>query len=275
MLPGMDACASLRDALAGGRTRVEFISGFRHLLGAGRSCPRHAHRDVELVFHPTGSGTTRFADGSSAAFSAGAVVIYPAGLAHDQALDQPGTDLCLHVAFPGDGPAQPGILCADLRDPRLRRDFQDLTTVRRPDEPLAAASLDHRATALLCALAAQPAVGDDHAALASELIARDHAVIGSIGDVAQAVGISADRLRHLFTARYGFGPAQWLANVRCDRACDLLARSDMPLAGIAAACGFRSVRHLSEAFRRAQGEPPMRWRRRHRPPGPFEDRAPL
>jgi AraC-like DNA-binding protein len=268
----MDVGAALREALDGGRARIEFISGFRHLLGRGRSCPRHAHRDVELVFHPSGNGSTSLADGSSVSFGPGAVVLYPATQRHGQTLDTAGVDLCLHVAFAGRGPGVAGVLTPNLVDPRLRREFEDLTTTLPPADPLAQAALDHRATALLCSLAAPQGSGSDHAQQASDYIAREYGSIARIDDVAKAVGLSGDHLRHCFTARYGIGPGQWLLRVRCDRARDLLARSELPLAAVATECGFRSLKHFSAAFQRTTGVPPMRWRRQHRPAVPYTDR---
>lgn len=266
----MDAREALREALDGGYAPVRFVCGFRHLLGRGPSCPRHTHRDTELVFHPSGRGTSGLADGSRVSFGPGAVVIYPPGHAHDQVLEAAGTDLCLHVALPEGSLRCAGVLVVDLVDLQLRHAFEDLSTAVRSDDPWRQASLDHRAASLLCGMAAQPAEASDHVALACACIARDYASIGSVGDVAKSIGISEPRLRHVFAARLGVGPGRWLTSVRCDRARDLLSRSRMPLAEIAIACGFRSVKHLSDAFRRATGCAPMRWRRRHRPNEPYD-----
>lgn len=266
----MDVCAALREVLDGGRAPVRFVCGFRHLLGRGVSCPRHAHQDTELVFHPSGRGTTALADGSRAAFGPGAVVIYPPGHAHDQVLETAGTDLCIHVALPTGVLRGAGVLVADLTDLQLRHAFEDLSTAASDEDPWRQAALDHRAASLLCGLAAQPAEAGDHVAQACARIARDYASITRIGEVAKAIGISEPRLRHVFAARLGVGPGRWLASVRCDRARDLLSRTRMPLADIAQACGFSSVKHLSDAFRRAAGMAPMRWRRLHSPSRPYD-----
>lgn len=265
----MTPLSSLRYALSGGDVRVRFLSGFRHILRPGRSCEMHAHPDVELVYHPTGNGATRIAGGSWTEFGPGAVVVYPPGQRHEQTLETAGADLCLHVAFPRLAPAVAGILTM-VQDLALRRDFESLAGALASEDPMHRAALDHRVTALLCGLSAEPPETDDRAAMARDLIARDYAMIRRIPDVARRLGIGEDHLRHLFTARYGMGPGQYLLNVRIDRARDLLARSRMPLADVAEACGFRGVHHLSEAFSRVTGCAPVRWRRRYavapRPP---------
>ena len=256
---------SLRAALAGGAADLAFASGFRHVLGAGRSCALHAHTAVEFVFHPVGHGSTRLADGSTIAFGPGAVLLYPPRVYHEQRLESPGVDICVQVDFRRGDELRPGLLTAALPDPRLRREFEALATVHATGDPLRRAELNHRTAALLYGLAAAPVDGDSHAEHARDLIARDYASIQTVEEVAERLAISPDHLRHLFTERYGSGPGQWLLEVRIDRARDLLTRSRLPLADVAEACGFRSPAHLGAAFRRATGVPPMRWRRQHGP----------
>jgi transcriptional regulator GlxA family with amidase domain len=43
----------------------------------------------------------------------------------------------------------------------------------------------------------------------------------------------------------------------------LLLETDLPIAEIAAACGFADQSHLSKVFARENGEPPAAWRRRN------------
>ena len=48
------------------------------------------------------------------------------------------------------------------------------------------------------------------------------------------------------------------------RAKGLLGETDMPIAMVAVASGFKYQRHLSQAFRKATGLTPNRYRRQHR-----------
>jgi transcriptional regulator GlxA family with amidase domain len=49
-------------------------------------------------------------------------------------------------------------------------------------------------------------------------------------------------------------PHQWLMRRRLDRASVLLRRSDLPLADIAASCGFAGTQHLVRAVTRTTGK---------------------
>lgn len=261
----------LRAALMAPAT-VRFVGGFRHVLERGPSCPWHAHAAIELVFHPTGRGTTRLADGTRIAFGPGAVVMYPARSHHDQTMDQAGTDVCLQVELSGravnQSDLQAGLLVPRLDDLRLRRECEDLAGVVSGEDPIARAALDHRATALLLGLVMSAApLHDDHAQRAHRLIDSEYATIDGVGMVAARLGIGADHLRHVFTARYRMGPGRYLTEVRLARARDLLERSRLPLAAVAQSCGFASADYLGAAFRRATGTTPLRWRQHRAPSG--------
>jgi len=249
---------------------VRFVGGFRHVLDRGPSCPWHAHAAIELVFHPTGRGTTRLGDGSRIAFGPGAVVLYPARSHHDQTMEQPGTDVCLQIELSGRSPLQAGILVPRLEDVRLRRECEDLAGAipGTEDDQLARAALDHRAAALLLGLVLSAApMHDDHAQRAHRIIDAEYATIDGVGIVAARLGISADHLRHVFTARYQMGPGRYLTEVRLARARDLLERSRLPLSAVATSCGFASADYLGAAFRRATGTTLLRWRQQHAPHG--------
>lgn len=261
----MTPLQSLRELLTGSAPRIRFVAGFRHVLKRGFTCIWHAHAMTELVYHPTGSGSTRLASSGTAAFGPGSLVLYPPGERHNQSMEDAGVDVCLQVEIGGKAKLAGGLLVASVADPRLRRECEDLAASHVLDDPLRQSELDHRMSALLYGIAVQPTDDQDHAARARDLIARDYARIAKLSDVSGKLGISEDHLRHLFTDRYGIGPSQWLLAVRIDRARDLLARSSLPLTDVAEASGFRSIFHLAAAFRRTTGTSPMRWRRRHAP----------
>ncbi|MFI6870147.1 helix-turn-helix domain-containing protein [Nocardia sp. NPDC050406] len=56
------------------------------------------------------------------------------------------------------------------------------------------------------------------------------------------------------------GPATVLRRMRVEHACDLLARSSLPIAAIATASGFLTERHFYRAFRTEQGMTPAAFR---------------
>ena len=83
-----------------------------------------------------------------------------------------------------------------------------------------------------------------------------------VADVAQASGVSAGRLHALFRDWAGTTPARYLSDLRLDRARDILAGTDRPIADIALDVGFSEQSAFARAFRRKFGEAPLGYRRR-------------
>ncbi|WP_240926161.1 AraC family transcriptional regulator [Streptomyces sp. JB150] len=86
--------------------------------------------------------------------------------------------------------------------------------------------------------------------LSPERIAREHAV----------------SLRQLYVVlgRAGIGLEQWIIGERLEAACRLLAsprHAGLPVAAVAARCGFTSPSHFTRRFRAAYGVTPREWRR--------------
>jgi AraC-like DNA-binding protein len=69
--------------------------------------------------------------------------------------------------------------------------------------------------------------------------------------------VLAERFQHLI----GSSPIHYLTQWRMLLACNLLARSNAPLARIAHDIGYRTDTAFSRAFRREFGAPPAAWRR--------------
>lgn len=83
----------------------------------------------------------------------------------------------------------------------------------------------------------------------------------ALGDVADAVGLSATHFARRFKQSTGSAPHQYLMRCRVERAHRLLAETDRAIAEIALACGFTHQEHLTRVFRRLSGETPARFRR--------------
>lgn len=85
-----------------------------------------------------------------------------------------------------------------------------------------------------------------------------------VADMAAVLGLSANHFAHAFSARVGLSPHQYVLGLRLARALELLARTPLGLAEVAAACGFASQQHLSAQMRRRIGVTPARYRRSQR-----------
>ncbi len=248
--------------------RLRLVTGFVHPVPVGR-CRFHRHDHIELVLHRSGHGTSRVASGAELPFTAGQATLYPAGALHDQDNRASGEDLCLHLDAGARSPVvlgQASVLAVTLAQ---AGELAALATAAPDrDAPAGRLALDLRATAValgLLAAATGDAVvvsGAGRAGLAARYLAEHLTTVGRLSEVARYVGLSEDRLRHVFTAEHGVGPLAYLSRLRCEHACTLLRRTDLPLAAVARACGFATARYLCAVFRRRYGCPPGEWRLR-------------
>lgn len=92
------------------------------------------------------------------------------------------------------------------------------------------------------------------------LASRLHADV-SIAEIATACGLSRAYFVSAFRQSTGMTPHKWLQGYKIERVKSLLARSDMTIAEMAAACGFADQSHLTRAFTKALGLAPAAWRR--------------
>ncbi|MEC3861696.1 Ada metal-binding domain-containing protein [Mesobacterium sp. TK19101] len=89
--------------------------------------------------------------------------------------------------------------------------------------------------------------------------ALDHG--GTVAALAGRLGVGARHLSRLFAQHLGASPAQVARTRRLARAKTLLTDTDLPVAEIAKAAGFGSVRALNAGFARLYGRSPGSLRR--------------
>jgi len=82
----------------------------------------------------------------------------------------------------------------------------------------------------------------------------------SIQALAGVAGISPHYFANLFRQSTGFTPHQYVSRRRVERAQELLADPDLPLAEVAYRCGFTSQSQFTTLFRRFAGITPGRFR---------------
>jgi transcriptional regulator GlxA family with amidase domain len=80
--------------------------------------------------------------------------------------------------------------------------------------------------------------------------------------LADHLRVSARTLERRFKGVLGRTPAKEILRQRIERAKQLLAETDMPLADIAARCGYNYLSNLSHAIRADTGMTPTAWRKR-------------
>lgn len=96
-------------------------------------------------------------------------------------------------------------------------------------------------------------------------IIRDRACDGlDYEQLMESFSISRRTLERRFRAELGRSIGDQIRRVRLSRARELLGRTEMPLADIAARTGFEYMSYLSRAFKKAYGENPSAYRARSR-----------
>jgi AraC family transcriptional regulator len=84
----------------------------------------------------------------------------------------------------------------------------------------------------------------------------------SIDALAEVAGLSPHYFADMFRQSTGFTPHQYVSHRRVERAQQLLADADLPLAEVAYRCGFTSQSQFTTLFRRFAGVTPGRFRSR-------------
>ena len=86
----------------------------------------------------------------------------------------------------------------------------------------------------------------------------------SLGDLADAAGLSRMHFAAQFRVATGCRPHDYLLQHRIEHAKQLLASTDTPLVEVALSTGFQTQSHFSTVFKRLAGNTPARWQRAQR-----------
>lgn len=78
--------------------------------------------------------------------------------------------------------------------------------------------------------------------------------------LAARVGVTPRHLTRLFTEHLGQAPGRFVRQARTEAAAQLLASTTLPMASVAARCGFGTVESLRQAFTSRYGVSPSRYR---------------
>lgn len=98
---------------------------------------------------------------------------------------------------------------------------------------------------------------------------------GNVEALAERLGVTSRHLRRLFSKHLGASPQSVVHTQRLHFAKRLIDQTDLPLAEIAIAAGYGSVRRFNDAFRKTYGRPPRDIRRRGRVDLPVVDSSAL
>lgn len=150
---------------------------------------------------------------------------------------------------------QIGYEAAVLLDSLLQGKSTDQTVLLRPARVVVRGSTN------------QYYVDDPHIAMAFAFM-RDHFGRGiGVQDVLETVPLSRRRLEQKFKAALGMSPGKVLKDLRLKRIRTLLTETDLPMKAIASQAGYATQQHMSNVFRKAEGQAPAEYRasQRRRP----------
>ncbi|CAM4216305.1 bifunctional transcriptional activator/DNA repair enzyme AdaA [Paenibacillus typhae] len=82
----------------------------------------------------------------------------------------------------------------------------------------------------------------------------------TLAKLAEELAVSPFHLQRTYKRVAGCSPAARLDQLRSDKACGLLARTDMPVAEIGRAAGFKGASHFAAWFTRKNGLSPTEYR---------------
>lgn len=83
----------------------------------------------------------------------------------------------------------------------------------------------------------------------------------SLEELAGSVNLSVSRLRHLFSAKLGITPTQYLKSIRMRKAKELLETSFLSVKQIISLVGIGDRNHFTNDFKKAYGVSPTEYRR--------------
>lgn len=95
-----------------------------------------------------------------------------------------------------------------------------------------------------------------------------------IDDMAAELSLSRSRLQHLYSETFGVSISKDLAVSRMDKACDLLRKTDMPMAKVAPLSGYGSASYFIRQFKAAFQMTPAQYRTRFLEQSETEEKHP-
>ncbi|MBU0769568.1 MAG: AraC family transcriptional regulator [Proteobacteria bacterium] len=254
--------------------RLKFCAGWIHEL-ATTYCSFHSHPRFEIVYHHRGDGVTTIQgrlSKRSMPYTEGSACIYPPNLMHDQRNPERATDVCIQFSLPK---PYPSILCHywSLPPPLSDYEREEIWNLAQLHSSLSIEEsylYGYRLAALLIHLliissrhtaSKTKSVEARYAEEARNYIRMNYKEIQQMEQVAGAVGIGYDYLRHVFKATYGISLVHCLNKFRMEKAQSLLIHSRLPLKTIASLCGFNNERYFLTSFKRAIHSTPGAFRK--------------
>ncbi len=111
-------------------------------------------------------------------------------------------------------------------------------------------------------LSGSPATPGYWAHLGKELIDRHYARLQKVEDVSAILGISSGHFRDVFRMAYGITPKLYLANVKVEKALELLRDRSVMVCDVAVRVGIPQRNVFKRTFKKFIGVPPSEYQKR-------------
>lgn len=224
----------------------------------------HKHQCYELVYYIQGSGSTRVGEHTHLFHNDTFTLIKPHTL-HDE---KHATDSeVLFVGFQaelGKYPLREG-LYVDQSEGAILALLQKMIIEMQNKRSFYTAKLNHLVGELIIELlrydeftTSEPSV--DKVIYAKNYIDENVSQKISVDLLADLVGYSYDRFRHLFKEEYGLSPMQYVMSKRFELAKRLLKQTDLSISAVSNESGFSIDTQFCSLFKKATGLSPRRYR---------------
>lgn len=225
----------------------------------------HQHRCHELVYYETGTGLTRL-NGVEYRYEPNTYALILPDMPHDEYREENSEVLCVGFSLASrELPRlQPGLYC-DAPDAPILRALVDIMDELRDKNAYYDRLLQLRVSEMvidhLRAVASHDSGRPEDNLLYARSFMDEHFNQKlSVQELAAMSGYSYHHFRHLFKAKFGLSPIQYLIGKRLERARSLLLYTDLPLSSITTACGFSNDAQFCTMFKREIGETPLTFR---------------
>lgn len=245
--------------------RIRYM--FRRTRAAGNKVVTHTHGDSELVYYLSGHGKTEIA-GEVYRYGPGDFCLIAPGVGHSEEAAEK-TDV-LFAVFTSPFRAEESLFIHDDRG-----EVGTLFLQMKEEYEAGGANLSdfmecyirlilHKSERLSRPSATERLVGNPLIDTALTYINDYYNTDISLTELAESVGYSYDRFRHLFKEKYGLSPKKMILHRRVDAAKQRLVSTDDRIEQIALDCGFVTAGRMNVAFRQEVGISPREYRKTKR-----------
>lgn len=237
----------------------------RHFHPAHDHVREHMHTVYEVIFYITGEGTSTV-NGVAYHYQKGSIVLVAPGEVHDETADT-DTDV-FACSFEAKNPdLDLGTLCIPDCGALTEKFYDVLNCVAaelKNQQQDYETMISYQLCEMVLLLKRMVGRGKYSSSIIeyAKRVFQQNAIRGvDLNIMAESIGYSYDRFRHLFKESTNQSPNQYILGIRIASAKQLLSTTNLPVSKIAEKCGFKDMSNFVQAFRRRTHVTPNEYRR--------------